>query len=491
LHLLFIVKEIDNEPQGILLISSLLKQAGHRVSLVVATEEDPVEAALRLQPDVIGYTVYTGPHNWYLELNRRIKDQLPGVFSVFGGPHPTFFPEMIEREGVDGICIGEGEYATLELMNGLERKNGTTVLSDPSIANWWLKLNGSSVRPAEPEVVRNPLRPLLTDPELDELPFSDRELLYAAHKQSRRTKIKPFITGRGCPYDCAFCFNKAYSDLYGGKGRRYRRRSPGNVIRELREVASEYDVRFVLFMDDTFILQDRWLEEFMGRYKTEVGLPFWCQVRANLVTDAKIALFKESGCVSVSFGLEAGNDRLRNAVLNRNMSREEILGAAETLRRHDIAFMTNNMLGLPTGSLETDFETLALNVKCRPAYANVFLFQPYPKTALGEWAYREGWMMGSFDDLSGSVSDDTVIKFGSEAEKQQIENLQKLFALGVEFPWLLPVIGRLIRLPSNQLFWLIYKLWKGWAIKNRMFPFKMTPREYLDSALYYMRIKSQ
>ena len=119
MHLLFIVKEIDNEPQGILLISSVLKQAGHQVSLVVATEEDPVEAALRLRPDVVGYTVYTGPHTWYLELNQRIKAQLPGVFSIFGGPHPTFFPEMIEREGVDGLCLGEGEYATLDLMNAL------------------------------------------------------------------------------------------------------------------------------------------------------------------------------------------------------------------------------------------------------------------------------------------------------------------------------------------------------------------------------------
>ncbi len=483
MHLLFIVKEIDNEPQGILLVSSVLKQAGHQVSLVVATEEDPVEAALRLRPDVVGYTVYTGPHTWYLELNQRIRAQLPGLFSVFGGPHPTFFPEMIEREGVDGLCIGEGEYATLDMMNALERNGASVRLTNPMIANWWFKLNG--------EVVRNPLRPLLTSEELDALPFSDRELLYDAHKQSRRTKIKPFITGRGCPYDCAFCFNKAYSDLYRGQGRRFRRRSPDNVIRELKEVTRRHDVRFVLFMDDTFILQDRWLEDFMARYKAEIGLPFWCQVRANLVTDEKITLFKDAGCVSVSFGLEAGNDHLRNVVLNRNMSREEILGAAEVLRRQGIAFMTNNMLGLPTGNLETDLETLELNAQCRPAYANVFLFQPYPRTALGEWAHEHGWMMGSFDDLSGSVSDDTVIKFGSEAEKRQIENLQKLFALGVEFPWLLPVIRRLIRLPSNGLFWLVYKLWKGWAIKNRMFPFKMTPREYLDSALYYMRIKSQ
>ncbi|MFC2029260.1 B12-binding domain-containing radical SAM protein [Chloroflexota bacterium] len=483
MHLLFIVKAVENEPHGPLLISSVLKEAGHQVSLVVATEEDPLEAALRIRPDVVGYSTYTGPHTWYLDLNQRIRAQLPGVFSIFGGPHATFFPEMIENEGVDGMCLGEGEYATLDLMNALEREDGTVRLSEPSIPNWWFRLDG--------EVVRNPCRPLLTGEELDSLPYADREILYAAHKQSQRAKIKPFITGRGCPYDCAFCFNKAYSDLYGGQGRRYRRRSPDNVIRELKDVVSKQDVRFVLFMDDTFILQDDWLLEFMSSYKVEVGLPFWCQVRANLVTDEMMALFKDAGCVSVSFGLETGNDELRNAVLKRRMSKEQILGAAEAMHRHGIIFSTNNMLGLPTGTLENDFETLELNAQCRPAYANVLLFQPYPKTELGEWAYEEGWMLGSFDDLSGSVSDDTVIKFGSEAEKRQIENLQKLGPLGVEVPALLPVIRRLIRLPQNRLFWLVYKLFKGWAIKYRMFPYKMTAREYLQTALSYMRITSQ
>ena len=483
MHLLFVVKEVDNEPQGVLLISSVLKQGGHRVSLVVSTEEDPVSAALRLRPDVVAYSVYTGTQNWYLELNRRIRATLPGVFSVFGGPHPTFFPEMVEHEGVDGVCIGEGEYATLDLMNALSRKDQGLELTDPSIANWWFNLGGA--------ITRNPLRPLLTDTQLDDLPFSDRALLYAAHRSSRRTKIKPFITGRGCPYDCAFCFNKSYSDLYGGEGRRFRRRSPGNVIREMQKVMAENDVRFVLLLDDTFILRDEWLREFMGRYKAEIGLPFWCQVRANLVTEEKAALFRDAGCVSVSFGLESGNDRLRNAVLRRNMTREQILGCAEILRRHGIAFSTNNMLGLPTGSLETDLETVELNAQCRPALANVLLFQPYPKTALGEWAYAQGWMMGSFDDLSDSLSDYTVIKFGSDSEKRQIENLQKLAPLAIEFPWLLPAIRRLIRLPPNKLFWLAYKLWKGYALKYRMFPYKMTAKEYLTSVLYYMRIKSQ
>jgi hypothetical protein len=56
---------------------------------------------------------------------------------------------------------------------------------------------------------------------------------------------------------------------------------------------------------------------------------------------------------------------------------------------------------------------------------------------------------------------------------------------------MLPVIRRLIRLPANGLFWLAYKLWKGYALKYRMVPYKMTTKEYLASVLYYMRIKSQ
>lgn len=490
MHLLFVIKEIDNEPHGILRISSLAKQSGHQVSLVVATEEDPRIAAQRLQPDVLGYTVYTGTQQWYLETNRQLQAALPGVFSIFGGPHPTFFPELIEEEGVDGVCIGEGEYATLDLLDALQRNGqGVEMTSSetPSwglaIQNWWFKRDG--------EIIRNPLRPLLTPEELDALPFVDRELLYAAHPHSRRQRIKPFITGRGCPYNCTFCFNKAFSELYGGQGHRTRRRSVENVIREIEEVRAAYDLRFVLFMDDTFILNKRWLRAFFQRYRDEVGLPFWCQVRANLVDDEIAEMLKNAGCVSVSYGLEAGDDEIRNKVLNRNMTRGEILGASERLRQAGIAFSTNNMLGLPTGNLETDFETLALNIQCRPAYANVFLFQPYPKTELGEWAYREGWMLGSFDDLSGSVSDTTLIKFGSPAEKRQIENLQKLFALAVEFPWLVPLVRRLIKLPRNPLFWLVYKVWKGWALKNRLFPFRLTVGEYVESALYYMRIRSQ
>lgn len=475
MHILFIFKEIDNEPHGVLHLSSVLKKADHRVSMAVATEEDPLKAALRLKPDLVGYSPYTGTHRYYLELNRRIKAQLP-VFSVFGGPHPTFFPEMIEEEGVDGLCRGEGEYAALDLLNALEAREPFE-----RVPNWWFKIEG--------RIIKNTLRPLIND--LDQLPFPDRELLYQALPTSREKKVKPFITGRGCPYNCTFCFNKAYSDLYQGMGLRIRRRSVDNVIAEIEEVGQKYPLQFITFMDDTFILNIKWLREFAEKYKAGIGLPFWCQVRADLVTEEKISLFKDAGCVSVSFGLETANDYLRNVVLNRHMSKEDILKASCILRGQGVAFMTNNMVGLPKGGLAQDLETLRLNLQCRPAYANVFLYQPYPKTELGEMASREGLMEGTFDDLSGSVSDNTIIKFKSPLEKRQIENLQKIFALVVEFPFLLPLVKPLITLPRNRLYWLIYKIWKGYVLKNRMYPHRLTLREYISTLIQYMHIRSQ
>ncbi|MFQ6014372.1 MAG: B12-binding domain-containing radical SAM protein [Anaerolineae bacterium] len=477
MHLLFIFKSIENEPHGVLHISSFVKQHGHRISMVVATEEDPVEAALRLKPDVVGYSVYSGVQGWYLGINRRLKAQLPGVLSLFGGPHPTYYPDIIEEEGVDAVCRGEGEYALLYLLDALQK-------GDPieHLPNWWLKLDG--------RIVRNSLIDLELN--LDKFPFPDRALLYQAHPPSLRSKVKPFIAGRGCPFDCSYCFNKAFADLYQA-GRRTRWRSVDNVISEILEVKEKYPLEFLTFMDDTFVLNPKWLKEFAAKYKAAVGLPFWCQVRADLIVrrPETVKMLQQAGCASASFGLETANDRLRNAILKRNMTKEQILEASRLLRQHGIALMTNNMLGLPTGSLEADFETLELNAQCRPAYANVFLFQPYPGTELGEMAFREGWTMGTFDDLSGSHTENTIIKFGSDAEKRQIENLQKLFALATELPFLIPFIKLLIKLPANRLYWMIYKLWKGYAMKRRMFPHKLTLWEYAGAFLQFMRIRAQ
>jgi anaerobic magnesium-protoporphyrin IX monomethyl ester cyclase len=470
-RVLFVEKQIDYEPLGLLYLSSALRQAGHEVRLSIASEEDPVSSARAWKPDVVGYSVYTGSQAYYRDLNLRIKDALE-VVSIFGGPHPTYFPEFIEEPGVDAVCVGEGEGALLDLVQTLERGQHLS-----GIENWWFKQGAG-------EIERNPVRPAEDD--LDAIAFPDRELLFEADEFTRQSGIKHFITSRGCPYDCTYCFNHALAEIYRGKGKRLRQMSVDKVVEEVRWVQQRYPMQFVVFLDDLFIVYDSWLEELAAKFPHEIGLPFFCNVRANLVTPKKIDLLRQAGCVSVGMGLETGNPELRNQILKRNMSDEQIVEASTLIRRAGIELLTTNMLGLPGGSLANDFETLVLNHACKPAYANAFLYQPYPRTELGDYARDGGFVEGALDDIDPSAWERSVLRFSTPEEKRQIENLNKLFALAVQSPWMTGLVRWLIKLPPNPVFRLAYKFWKGYAIKNRIHPYRPSIREFVQTVRRFM-----
>jgi anaerobic magnesium-protoporphyrin IX monomethyl ester cyclase len=471
MRVLFVEKQIDYEPLGLLYLASVLRQAGHQVRLAIASDEDPVAVAAAWQPGVVGYSVYTGSQAYYRDLNLRIKEAVD-VVSVFGGPHPTYFPEFVEEPGVDAVCLGEGEGAILDLVKALETSRPLTGMED-----WWFKRNG--------HIERNPVRPLEND--LDCLPFPDRALLFEKDAFTRQSSIKHFITSRGCPYDCTYCFNHALADIYRGKGKRLRQMSVNKVIEEVRWVQEHYPMQFVVFLDDLFIVYVDWIRELAERFPRKVGLPFFCNVRANLVTPEKVALLKQAGCASVGMGLETGDPALRNEILKRNLSDEQIVEASRLIREARIELLTTNMLGLPGGTLENDLETLALNHACRPAYANAFLYQPYPRTELGEFARENGYVEGSLDDIDPSAWERSVLSFSTSAEKRRIENFNKLFALAVEWPWLTGLVRQLIKLPPNPLFRLVYKLWKGYAIKSRIHPYRTSLREFAQTVQRFMK----
>jgi anaerobic magnesium-protoporphyrin IX monomethyl ester cyclase len=200
-----------------------------------------------------------------------------------------------------------------------------------------------------------------------------------------------------------------------------------------------------------------------------------------------VALLKEAGCVSVGMGLETGDAALRNEILKRNLSDEQIIEASSLLRSAGIRLLTTNMVGLPGGTLEDDFKTLALNHACKPAYANSFLYQPYPRTELGEYAFENGYVEGSLDEIDPSAWERSVLAFSTPEEKRQIENFNKLFALAVEWPSIVGLIRHLIKLPPNPLFRLAYKLWKGYAVKNRIHPYRPSPIEFMQTARRFMK----
>lgn len=408
---LFVVKPLSYEWLGIQYVSAALKGAGVETALFTAGDDPDIIAGFK--PDFIGYSVLTGDHRYFLDYNSSLKKKL-NFTSVFGGPHPTFFPKMADEPGVDYIVRGEAEKSVLKVLG----------------------------RPKE-KVIFEPL------PEnLDALPFPDRELLYAGNPSFSDNPIKHFIASRGCPFDCPYCYNHINAALYPNQ-RRLRFRSPDNVISEVETVIRRYPTKFVYFQDDCFDLDHKWLKEFLPAYKQKIGLPFHAIVRLDLLNEEIVKLLKESGCACVRCALESGNDHMRNTVLKRAMSKQQVFDGIELLHKYSIHIVLQNILGLPGSTLETDLETLRVNIQCRPTLGWSSIFQPYPGTELGN-LFPET----SIDNISASFYDESPINI---PHKKEVKRLQKLFGTVVARPALYKLLPLLLKLPLEYLYG---KLWR-------------------------------
>jgi radical SAM superfamily enzyme YgiQ (UPF0313 family) len=176
------------------------------------------------------------------------------------------------------------------------------------------------------------------------------------------------------------------------------------------------------------------------------------------------------------------------------MSREEMVETGRLFREAGIHLTTTNMLALPTATLEDDLETMRLNAEVGSSYSHAFLFQPYPGTQLGQYAMDQGLMECGFDQISSTAWERSILVFSNKSEKTQIEHLQRLFALGVEWPRLEGLIRRLIRLPHSRfvdgLFWWVHKLFKGYAIYYRVHPSRTSLVELVRNALHFLKLEA-
>jgi anaerobic magnesium-protoporphyrin IX monomethyl ester cyclase len=460
-------------PLGTLSLIGALRSAGHEVEVAPARFADASAALKRWRPSIVAYSALTGDVGAYLVLNRRLKDEHE-FLAVFGGPHPTYFPDVVSSAGVDAVCRGEGEEALVDLAGAVA--DGRDYLSTP---NFWFSRDG--------RIVRNGVRPLCRD--LDELPRPDRDFWFARFPQVGRSPRKQFMASRGCPYHCTFCFNHKFNELYENKNV-LRRRGVDSIIDEVCEVIGRHPAQQIHFLDDTFNLDKAWLEEFCSRYAKEVALPFFCNVRANLVDEETVAQLARAGCRVVAFGIESGNDHIRERVLKRNMSAQSILRTADLLHRYGIKFITFNIIGFPDETLENMRETVAINRRCRPDYAYISIFQPYPSTDYAEEILRRRG--GTIEDIleHPEIFPESFLTSSMLPGKAglQVERLHRLFSLLVEHPGLETVYEAVKELPVTPALTLAKKLHAAYTYK-KIYDFRLSPDQYAH-AIYDILFKN-
>lgn len=401
----FIQREIEDK-LGPMLLSASLKAAGHTAHTIIAPYRN-IQAVKNTQPDCLALSLCTPSVAWTQKCCAFLKKHMPDIPIILGGPHPTFFPDIINDPHVDAICIGEGETA----MCTLARAYDGTLASIAHIPNLWVKTGGA--------IIKNDVAPLLSESELSALPCADRSL-YTQHAALRHNPHKKIWTSRGCPYNCAYCFNHAYKKIYKDKGKLVRQRSVQSVIQELKEL-KQYGWHCLEIIDDQLLLSQEWTIEFCDRYEREIGLPFSCCSTAKQITPDNVKRLKQAGCKTILFAIESGTEDIRKNIYKKPITNTDIYNAADALHAHHMPFLTFNMVGLPTETPEDIYQTIKINSDIKSTYPWCSTLQPYPCTEISEYfAQQNATPAFSYSYFQTS----TILDL---EKKKLFSNSQKLF----------------------------------------------------------------
>lgn len=429
---------------GVMAISGVLKNKGYEVeALIDVCESDIISSLEKMSPDVIGFSVLSNEHMWLSNLSQKIKQLMPKVPIIVGGVHAVLYSEdILKIKGVDYVCCGDGEIALPLLLERL--KNGNISANG---------ITGIGYYDGDNPILQG-ITPMVQELDL----LEDRSIYYDRYPVLRNLDLKTFLSGRGCPYKCSFCANPYIMNIYKGGGPYIRRKTPKHFITEIKDVVIRYGVKSVFICDDLFLMNIKWLEEFTDLYKSEIKIPYMVTGRADVLSEKQAKLLIESGCHTVSFGVETGNERLRKNILKKTVTDEDIIKCAGILKKFGIEVQTSNMFCLPDETIEDAISTIELNMKIKTDYMFTAIYLPFPKTELAEYCSQKNYLKSdySFSDMPESFVMDSVLNI---KDKEHLINLHKVAHLCIKFPILKPFLVYIaIKIRSKRLFFLLYIL---------------------------------
>lgn len=321
------------------------------------------------KPDIIGISTVS----MFMQYTRRIAREIKTKYKlpiILGGYHPTLCPEdSISVEDVDAICIGDGEFAVTEYLNAM--RDGHT---RQGIRGIWFKEDG--------RIVKNPLRELIQD--TDSLPIPNYDLWEDIDRFIFYNGVIYFIGTRGCPFPCTYCSEFPMRDAVPGK--HFRVRDPRGYAREMKYQWEKYKDRGMKVahtFDPVFSINKDWVRDFCDEYK-KIGmadvLPFSCFTRADTVDEERINMLAAANCKVARIGIEAGNERIRRDVYEKNIPTEQYRKIFKLLHEKGIAVTGYNILGGPGETLETMQETFNLVKELEVDRPIFFTYRPLPKT---------------------------------------------------------------------------------------------------------------
>ncbi|PIT89577.1 hypothetical protein COU23_03150 [Candidatus Kuenenbacteria bacterium CG10_big_fil_rev_8_21_14_0_10_36_11] len=364
---------------GLLSVATFLDANGVAVEIVDGARQknylDLIKEKVK-DCEFAGLSVMTMQVGQALKISQIIKEINPNCKIVWGGVHPTFFPEQTAKHAlIDIICIGEGEYTALEIAQG---KNSN-------------EIKGIAYRLKNGEIKINSPRELC-DPK--QMPLFNWDLV--PKEILENLFLIPSLTSRGCPHRCTFCVNAILKNFW-------RTRTAEQVISDLEIILSKpyFKNKKLRFWDENFFVDiERAKKIIDGMIENNLIMPWETTVRANylranMIDDDFMDKLKKSGCYLLSFGAESGCPRILKKI-KKEIDPEDILNSAKMALKHDIIPQYSFMIGLPSETRSDIMATLNLIDKLVKLSPKVQIlgpqvFRPYPGSELYDECLQSGW----------------------------------------------------------------------------------------------------
>ena len=306
-------------------------------------------------PDLIGITMLTANYKAAKIIARIAKSINSNIKIVIGGVHPTLDPEgTLAEEEFDYVIRGEGEFTFLELADNQREE----------------EIKGLSFKKSG-QMIHNEDRPFIDD--LDALPYPCRDSFL---NDTRYLDLGHLITGRGCPFSCAYC---ASPRLWQ---RTVRFRSISNVISELEYLQTNYNASIIHFADDTFTLNKHRAKEICRQIiDRRLEIEWVCDTRADCLDRELVALMKSAGCVRIKIGVESGSDRILKR-MKKGETKEKIRQAVSLIKGEGLPFTAYFMAGFPGETNEDLKQTIELARELDADYYSLGIVAPYYGTEI-------------------------------------------------------------------------------------------------------------
>jgi len=369
-------------PMGIAYIASMLRDHAKEVKIHDMSFDKSFDELKKIlteyKPDVVGIEVLSINVDHAFKIAELVKNSNKNSKVIVGGPHPTFqSDEMLKNKNIDIAVKGEAEYTFVELIDNLEKNKSLETIKGIVFKE------GKKLKTTSP---REPIH------DLDLLPFPAVDLLPHENYFSQPS-IEPMpapginiVTSRGCPFDCNFC-QPISKKLFGLK---HRKRSPKNIVDELRILKNKYPIKSFSIVDDLFVMEEDYVKEFCQELiKAKLNLKWRCNSRVNTITYEKLKAMKKSGCISIIFGVESGSQRMLD-LMKKNITVKQTKNTFKLCKKAKISSMANILLGYPGETKESLEETIELIKEIKPEMLSVNLASPMPGTRLYDMVKKEG-----------------------------------------------------------------------------------------------------